>query len=273
MVGKALEMWRDSLEASVTANEPSESELSDNAAAAVIEAEMLRRGDDGLLEYLRDVGQGDVDGRLAAVRGICGDLLDRRLYKPIARSDDASRALAAKIYATFGGAAERRALEVDTAQFARLDEGWQVLLWIPSPDMRLKAAGVLVHDGQSVLPLHEFDKATLKRGTEIYDSHQALWAVSIYVSPLVPEQKHEVIRRRLAEKLGVTWAANLEHVQPSPLIQLAAAEVAGSLGLTSSEHGDVMVDIAASGAADTYESLVSRIRAAGEARIARRKPS
>ena len=280
MVGKALEMWRDSMDETAPALPTSEGKAEGahpvvigavSASLTGLEGQALRRGDDGLLEYLRDIGAGSPDSRLAAVRTIAGDLLDRQLYKPIARSDDASRALATEVYGKFGGASERRQLEVEAASYAGLIEGWHVLLWIPSPDMRLKAAGVLVHDGRSVLPLHEFDKATLKRGTEIYDSHQALWAVSIYVHPSVSERKREVIRRRLSGKLGVTWAVDVEAIQPSPLIQLAAREVAGDLGLTTTELDDLTVDIAAAGGEETFDSLLARAAAVAKERASRRR--
>jgi HD superfamily phosphohydrolase len=115
---------------------------------AKLERDFLAYGDDGLLEQLRDWGQAvdpNDDGRRAAVGELARDVLERRLYKAIGRADARHDvALSQRIYEKFGKRAPRRALEEEAARWAGLKHRWSVVVWLPSPEMRLKIARVLV---------------------------------------------------------------------------------------------------------------------------------
>jgi len=168
-----------------------------------LEIELQKRGDDGLLEYLRDTVGGKEGARERGILALVDGILSRRLFKLIGRHTD--RSLAKEIYRDHRAPDRRRSLEVDAAEFAGLDHAWQCLVWIPDPKMRLKAAEVFVDDGNKVAKLVERETSGRNRGTEIYADHKALWAVSVFVHPEVRERPDlcEALLKRLGERLGV----------------------------------------------------------------------
>lgn len=93
-------------------------------------------------------------------------------------------AVATDVHGKFGDAKLRRALESAAADFVGLDAGWKVVLWIPSPSMRLKVAEVLVHSGRGyVAPLNQVEPAS----QELIRQHQRLWGVTVYAPPEVAD--------------------------------------------------------------------------------------
>lgn len=143
-----------------------------------LDQEFTRRSDDGLLEHLQDLGSAATDTRMRAVGTLAQAVQDRQLYKMIGRTPIETVGLAALKHKKFGSASRRRQIERDAAAYAGLAEGWQVVLWLPAPAMRLKVAEVLVDDGNQVNQLAELSP----QGGQIVEQHKKLWAISVYAS-------------------------------------------------------------------------------------------
>lgn len=290
MIGKSLEMWHDSVWlkkaeqefSDVIKSKSSNIDEARNLISAVnskkvaeldrstreyMENEVLRRGDDGLLEHLIDYSEQRTrqDKRLFGVYSLTGGVLYRRLFKLIGRST--ARANAGRIYETHGSPAARRQLEEDAGKYAGLDHDWKVLVWIPAPDMRLKAAEVLVDDGHRVSRLVDLDSTGSNRGREIYEAHKALWAISVFVHPTVSHEQRAVVLARLGESLGGIKWDNLRE-QPS-VARLAAANAGKLLKLPREDEDDLALEtegIAARAGGDTYQHLVRQVQQIAEAR-------
>lgn len=161
---------------------------------------LLRHGDDGFLERLLLQAEVDTTGRTKgierrffiapaatvfsarrrlAIQELAEGLQDRRLYKLVGRSDAKARSAAKALHKEFGRSEARRRLELRAAQFVGI-KGWEVILWIPDPRMRLKAANVLIDDGGPIRLLRDYDEYGPGRGKEIYSSHERLWAISVF---------------------------------------------------------------------------------------------
>lgn len=280
MVGKALEMWADSLWVELAKSRvKGKKELSgldldamresiptadadeiDSIVTARIEQELRMRGDEGLLEYLRDQTANSNDRRKIGIHRLVEGLLERPLFKLAARCTTPT--LAKPIYEKFGDRDVRRRLEQDVAQFAGLEHKWQVVLWIPAPTMRLKAAEVLVDDGTQVAQLQQLDEKGQNRGKEIYDSHAALWAFSVFVDKNLSELQKEVVRAYLSDKMGgLVWEG---HGRPPSVPKLAAAEVARreNLSIAAAKELSDRSEVAAKGAAPTFEGLLETLSTA-----------
>lgn len=223
MVGKALVMWHDALtvefgtarltkgEAEATewpagrepqsvldAVETASPDARDEVRQAVrdeMDTQLLMRGDDGLLEYLRDLPNlpgssgGSWDGsRRRAVGILAHDLLNRRLFKRIARQRHISQSREA-FCRDFSTPAARRRLEERAARFAGLDPAWHVAVWVPPADMRLKVADVLVDDGRETRKFVDRESESHNRGAEIPELHEQLWAVSVYAHQSVTDDQ------------------------------------------------------------------------------------
>jgi HD superfamily phosphohydrolase len=291
MVGKGLEMWHDAMwieeakraypnivnqslsdiDAVRTivheSNGPKPEEL-DSIVRSRIETEVLRRGDDGLLEHLLDFSERSArqDKRLFGVQTLAGGLLYRRLFKLVGRCRSA-RSNASQIYAIHGSPDSRRKLEEDAGKYAGLDNDWKVLVWIPAPEMRLKAAEVLVDDGHKVTRLVDLDSTGPNRGREIYESHKALWAVTVFVHPTVTTEQRDVVLARLGQKLGGIKWDNLA-AQPS-VARLAAANVGRAKRLPRHDEEVLALEadgIAARGGGGTYQELVRQVAQIADAR-------
>lgn len=282
MVGKALEIWYDSIRESVARTpghalpdtdnidsllESADRDQVDSAARRLVETQVLRRGDEGLLEHLRDLSEEpDAPPRLKAAGALATAVLDRKLYRLAARSDGESRAMAAEIHEKHGSFESRRRMEQRCASYVDLAHRRHVLLWIPSPMMRMKAADVLVDDGHRVQPLQAYDRATGKRGAEIYDSHQALWGVSVYVHESVVASQVDVILAWLSRELGIGWAADALPDESNQLVQIAAQVVARKRGLNHDQEMALALEPAAAGGAETFAALLQLVDIAAEAK-------
>ena len=125
MVGKAMEMWKSALAAEVGLEE----------ATKEIERQVLRRGDDGLLEHMLDKAEDHPDDRQwQGVAQIVSQIQRRRLFKRI--GSYANRAMANNLYKSFKTAEARAEAERDAADFAGVESDWMVALWVPDPEMR-----------------------------------------------------------------------------------------------------------------------------------------
>jgi HD superfamily phosphohydrolase len=183
--------------------------------------DLLRHvGDDGFLERLadREANHGDGVAELAAA------ILNRRLYKPLARTAGAHAA--EDLFTQFGDLATRRSLEREACRYARIESEWHLILWLPPPTMRLKLAEMLVDHGQGIAKFVDYSD----EGSEIYSAHRKLWSVSVYGHPRLSEPQRQAALARLAERMGVCWDRYLHKLGPEPAewgTRLAALEVFG----------------------------------------------
>jgi HD superfamily phosphohydrolase len=250
MVGKALEIWRDALWAELAADALTDpgheadwapgrdlDELWEALKGAgespkvlrkevrrELDAFMTRHGDEGLLEYLRELPTAPRpsvrhrDGsRRRTVAHLAQMLEERKLFKRIA-VQHRTREPRDAFYGKHGRAEDRRRVEQRAARFAGVDPAWKVLVWLPSPKMRLKVAGVLVDDGKEIRKFVDREEDGKKRGADIYEAHRNLWAVSVYVHP---ELKHETdVREMLLASLAADLDIQLGNLEdrlgPSP---------------------------------------------------------
>lgn len=178
----------------------------DNEVRQRLDDEFVRRSDDGLLEYLQDVGDISADDRMVAVAALARAVQERRLYKMIGRTPIATVSVADLKHKKFGSATKRRQLERDAARYAGLDDGWKVVLWLPAPSMKLKVAGVLADDGSQVAELAKLSE----QGGEIVKQHQNLWAISVYIDPEVAPGAGAPDGDRIAEVLLAFMGAALD---------------------------------------------------------------
>ena len=211
MIGKVMEMWKAALETEMSADE----------ATARIEQQVLRRGDDGLLEHLLDrAEQHSADDRWQGVAEIAARLQRRQLFKVIGVYTN--RAMAGKLHARFKDPEARAQVERDAADQAGVDRGWMVALWVPNPEMRFKPAQVLVDDGSGIeiVPLEAWDSENGKRGSEIFESHHGLWAMRVYVDRQTSKEQREMVLDRLREQLGISeWDGRQRAPAQSTVVQ------------------------------------------------------
>lgn len=176
-------------------------------AKARLELQFLRRSDDGLLEYILD--QGETEGatsRQKAAAELANGLRERRLFKILGRAGgDKDLAMAQENFDKFAADPRiRREFERDAAAFASVAAGWQVVVWLPNPKMRLKVADVLVHQtGTYVTPLSKIEPTS----REIVEQHQRLWAVTVYAPEdvRVDSDKRDAILTYLGDRMGMRF--------------------------------------------------------------------
>lgn len=174
-------------------------------ARSRLEATLLRHGDDGLLEYLRDEGESrHTDSRWAGIRDLAEALLDRRLFKPVARMSDRSHAK--RLWTDYGkNPDERRQVEQVAAAFAGIKPAWYAVMWIPPERMRLKPALVLVDDDNLIDTMLNRERSPRgqRRGNDIYEAHRDLWALEVFVHPDVRQDQLAVdaLLSAIAEQL------------------------------------------------------------------------
>jgi hypothetical protein len=162
-----------------------------DAAKTKLEETLLRHGDDGLLEHLRAQGeQHETDSRWTGIRALAEALLNRQLFKPLARMSDRSHAK--RLWEDYGTKPdERRQIEQVAARFADIKPAWYAVMWIPPERMRLKPALVLVDDETLIDTMLNRERSPRgqQRGSEIYDAHRELWALEVFVHPTVKPDK------------------------------------------------------------------------------------
>ncbi|MCU1358637.1 MAG: superfamily phosphohydrolase [Acidimicrobiales bacterium] len=284
MIGKLLEMWADAVWVDVVgrhdprtaAAHPNDgnalreavrlegAEIFEERLAevrAVLEAKFLAFGDDGLLESLRDWGQGaGGDKRRQAVGDLADDVLNRQLYRRIGRADaKEDQALAKRVFDQFGKPDKRRQVERRAAEWAEVPEAWRVAVWLPSPKMRLKVAGVLVDQNGHV---NELDKAINLRVSDIYRSHESLWGVTVFGHPELDDATERRLLSSLGEQLGLRFMDRSGKPVPWP-VDLVLAEIDAYLQLDDSIQTEtrrrLRQDVAAhKGRGATYSDLLRR---------------
>lgn len=194
-----------------------------------LETTLLRHGDDGLLEYLRALGdERSDDSRWAGVRDLSEALLDRRLFKPAARMSDRSHAH--RLWEQYGkDPDERRQVEQVAARFAEIKPAWHVVMWIPPERMRLKPALVLVDDEELIDTMLNRERSPRghKRGSEIYDDHRDLWALEVFVHPELrdDEPRRDALLAAIADQLRIgKWDDDSSPVRPAKVARRRASD-------------------------------------------------
>ena len=277
MIGKMLDIWSDATWLEIArarhgdvfedrafpdvsdARSQLDSESSESIDAevkAVLERHFTHFGDDGLLQHIAarvESPSAAHDPRNAAISRLATDVLNRRLFKRI--GSFSPRANAQEVWTRFGSAEERRRIEQAAADYAGLDHSWYVVVWIPKPDMKLKAAQVLVNDRGTISRLSDLERSGHDRGSEIYEAHKALWAISIYVHPDATDDRRSVVMAYIAEELGLTWAPRGE---PLTLEKLAFRKAQGHDMVEDDARS--AAQIAARDGTPTFDDYVDRVK-------------
>jgi HD superfamily phosphohydrolase len=297
MVSKLLEMWSDSIWLSAAASEYpdvvarvgrddidalkaeigsearsrglDESDAIERIRAAVeehLEATFTARSDDGLLEHVADQArQVPADRRSRGIETLAVGVLNRDLFKLIGRADSrADMALAQEKFDKFGRADARRQLERSAARLAGLEHGWQVVIWLPNPDMKLKVAGVLVDNDDGVAPLDRIEDAS----GQIVEQHRDLWAISVYAHASVQDP----LSTRTADVLLSSLRTDMDirllrwDGEPVPTTDELAANVIAERGHLSNGARESLLRLvpAAAGGTPTFADLLVRLWRAAE---------
>jgi len=206
MVGKLLLLWKRDVAAQPELYPMvGDADLgSEVRASRYIERQLLKRGDDGLLEFLADGAEiENPSPELRRASQLAQELIDRRLFPEIARCH-AGAAPAAELRGKYKDPQVRLGQERGLAEYAEI-EPWQVAIWLPPEEMHLKVAKVLVFDGSSVTPFDQHELHGRKRGAELDDLHRALWTINVFVHSSVSPDAREEILVRLAQRWGIRW--------------------------------------------------------------------
>jgi hypothetical protein len=291
MIGKLLEMWRDALwmdeaerrfpallEGADNGHDLTELrkrvgefagasvlEEVDSLVAGSVEDVFVRWSDDGLLEHLAMTADNAVEAGGAGARRQIGIatisrmVLNRQLFKSLGRADsDADLANAKATHKRFGPPEERRRLEEEAATFAGIKPRWKVVLWIPSPKMRMKVADVLVDLDGRVAPLAEMH-TTNSRANAIVEQHRRLWGVGAYVHPDVtrPLQRRAALAW-LKDEMGLGFL-DASGTPAESVADLITTTLSDQLGLSAEERFSVR-KLAASSGLGSEETFVSMLR-------------
>jgi HD superfamily phosphohydrolase len=165
---------------------------------------------------------------LRQAAALASALQARRLFKPVTRVGPRD-APAEALWDRFGDPDRRAELELGAQRFAKLGNDPQVIIWLPPPKMRLKLAEVLVRHSRGISPFVSYERAGRRRGSEIYDAHEALWAAYVFVHPKIAGKQKRVDRivAYLAREMGVRWEG-FDHLGDRPdqwPLRLAIAEI------------------------------------------------
>lgn len=192
-----------------------EADLQDETRDAV-ERRMLTHSDDGLIEHLVDVGDRELGTQTSAISALAARMQARHLHKLVGRCT-AKDVTPGDLYDAFGDITVRRKLEQQATEWAGIPEEWQLIIWLPPADMRLKPAGVLVSDGSSVRRFVDYERPSGQRGNEIYLAHESLWSVAIYAAPeLKGDLRVEEALVWLARCMDVRWEQLARRYSPTP---------------------------------------------------------
>lgn len=179
----------------------------DDAVGARMEEEFRRLGDEGLLDFLADLPAGAGDVVLPLLREsarLAADLRDRKLFRMAGRIG-AGDVSPQNVYDEYGTPLARAKLERAAQHFAGLGEEPKVILWIPSPKMRLKLAEVLVQQRTGIAPFVNYERSRSRRGSDIYDAHERLWAAYIFVRRDVSPECERMVAAFLGRSMGIRW--------------------------------------------------------------------
>jgi hypothetical protein len=251
------------------------------ASRRELESVLLRHGDDGLLEQLFAEGSRRAeDSRWAGVRDLAEALLNRKLFKPVARMSDRSHAK--RLWENYGKEPnERRQIEQVAAAFADIHPAWHAVMWIPPERMRLKPALVLVDDENLIDTMlrRELSPRGHERGTDIYAAHRDLWALEVFVHPDVRDDdlRRDALLAAIAEQPHIKeWDSDDAPVSAATVARMRASE---ELSLTRPQERELKELVPAFydgsvGLAErsTLQAMVDEYRHAWDGRRAEREP-
>jgi len=172
------------------------------------------------------------------------------------------RAIAEEIYATFASTPDdRRRLEKGAADFAGLDHGWQVVVWLPSHTMRFKVADVLVQQNGSIAPLSRVEPTS----SEIVKQHQRLWGVTVYAPVDVDAPTRDAVLAYLGDKTSLRFRRPDGSIVPSRQ-ELAVDRVVAEINVEAPPQPKLLKIAAAASdknADGTFDSLVTAVYTGG----------
>lgn len=270
MIGKLLEMWRDALWVEtveriwpgVIDTPAIASDVSavhsrvhvvhgadgvaqiDADVQQQLETQFLRWSDDGLLEYLsmtaRDTAEKGGPGarRQRGIAQLSHMVLNRHIFKSLGRAgSDADLAVAHSTHKLFGGPARRRELEESAARFAGVTPRWQVVLWVPNPNMRMKIAEVLVDLDGRVAPLADM-RSISGEANAIVEKHRGLWGVGVYGHASLNSWQRRAVLAWMRDHMGLAFVD--EHGQPAPTVtELIAGTLIDELSVTGLQRNEI----------------------------------
>lgn len=270
------------LRGAVTGRARAESARITRRVRAGLERLLYDHGDDGLMEYLAQPAyQADppalvaerVQQSRARAASLARDLLGRRLFRTAGRVGTAD-APAEELYRRYGDPVARVTLQDEAQRFAELGPDPRVLIWLPDPRMRLKLAEVLVDDGRHIDTFVNYERARGGRGSEIYDAHQRLWTLWVFVHPDLGPGDREVILAFLTTRLGVCWDGLRDELGPVPSEYIDRLALSRLLGVSGrAEEVSALLSVAAASTAresDTFADRQEQLLAIGEVRAAQR---
>src|SRR5262249_5426951 len=126
-------------------------------------------------------------------------------------------------------------------------------------------ADVLVDDGAAILTFAQYEKRGKNRGQDIYDAHEALWEIAIYLDPKYARGDAEGLKRRkvvarLAQKTNITfshYASELgqrAYLWPDQLAAREALKVARSDPKAPDEQPQLVQDLLSLVRADAVQA-------------------
>lgn len=232
-----------------------------------MESEFQSLGDEGLLDHLTGLsGRNPKDPRsplLERSSRLAKDLRDRRLYR-VAGRVGAGDVSPEHVYADYGSPAVRAELEAEAQVFAGLDADPKVILWIPPRKMRVKLAQVLVRQQTGIAPFATYEKSRSRRGSDIYDSHERLWATYVFIHRDLSDHQEQLVCAYLARRMGIRWEKHRHLLGDRPdewPLRLAVADVfevkfESEVDETIQAHRDRLAEMAARmPGEETYEGL------------------
>jgi hypothetical protein len=252
----------------------------DRLARDEIERHFQFFGDEGLLEHLiwslQEKGEDvDLDERELGILSLARRINYRDHYRLLGQASGPNvLGVAQEKFDAFGGAAERRKLERRAAKFVGIDPAWQVILWIPSPRMRLKIAVVLVQQEDGLIrPLaralpSDTDHATGDEDAAlIVQRHMQLWALRVYGPADIRDdsQKCDRLLAYFAQELGLPltrWDG--EEVESLPRLAARAEVERRGWGWSESDIRRLADDIEQRAARSDYERFDDLLPATDE---------
>lgn len=195
MVGVLIDLWKELL--------AEDHDLGTVNLNERLEEELLRFGDEGLLEHLRDMSGGDLERTISSR---ASEILNRDLFVEAGRFSG-NQVIAQQLE-------DRRKMDkvnfrdvaVRAAEFVGEDPS-KVALWIPPAKMNLKPAGVLVFDGSTVSRYVDYEKGRpgQRRGAEIEEMHRSLWCARFFTHDEVSKEKSLMMMAFIASELAIPW--------------------------------------------------------------------
>lgn len=237
-----------------------------------MEAVFQRLGDDSLLDYLAELpahlSDEQMRSHVRAAAALAEALRERRLFGIAARVG-AADVDPKRIFEKYGDPATRAELEEGAQRFAGLSGDPRVILWIPKPDMRLKLAEVLVQQETGIAPFVTYERSRSRRGSDIYDAHQRLWATYVFVRRDVDETQKQVIAAYLGRRMGIRWERHRDVIGGNPdqwPLRLAVAQAFGAsfsseVDRELEKRGERLATLAAR-MPSTFKALKQKVEAA-----------